>query len=135
MKHWKPYFIENSKIPIWLSKIAPIDISAITLGPIVISRDEMSEITKNHETIHFQQYLETGFIGFLLIYLYDYIIGYIKYRDGKLSYLSLRAEREAYTMHEHLDYCSKRDRWAWLKRDSFTDLVYLYCQQLKEEET
>ena len=58
MKHWKPLFIENSKIPVWLSYIAPIDISAITLGPIVISRDEMSEITKRHETIHYQQYLE-----------------------------------------------------------------------------
>ena len=121
MKHWKPLFIENSKIPIWLSKLAPIEITAITLGPIVISVDEMSEITKNHETIHFQQYLETGFIGFLLIYLYDYIVGYIKYRDGKKSYLSLRAEREAYSMHENLEYSESRVRWKWLRREAFYD--------------
>ena len=50
MKLWKPLFIENSKIPVWLSYIAPIDIGAITLGPIVISRDEMSKATKRHET-------------------------------------------------------------------------------------
>ena len=43
MKLWKPWFIENSKIPVWLSYVAPIDIGAITLGPIVISRHEMSE--------------------------------------------------------------------------------------------
>jgi len=24
MKNWKPLFIENSKIPVWLSKVAPI---------------------------------------------------------------------------------------------------------------
>ena len=123
MKHWKPYFIENSKIPVWLSYLAPITISAITLGPVVISRDEMSEVTKNHETIHFQQYLETGFLGFLLIYLYDYLVGLIIYQDGKKAYLSLRAEREAYTKHEDLDYCQTRTRWEWLNRNAFDSFV------------
>ena len=69
MKHWKPWFIENSKIPVWLSYVAPIDINAITLGPVVISRDEMSEQTKRHETIHFQQYLELLFVGFVVLYV------------------------------------------------------------------
>ena len=121
MRSWKPYFIENSKLPVWLSYLAPIDIGAITLGPIVISRNEMSEITKNHETIHFQQYLETLFIGFLLIYLYDYIYGLIVHRDGATAYFSLRAEKEAYAMHENMDYCEVRTRWKWLKRNAFGD--------------
>jgi hypothetical protein len=133
MRTWKPYFIENSKIPVWLSKLAPIEINAITLGPIVISRDEMSDITKNHETIHFQQYLETGFIGFLLIYLYDYIRGLLIYKDGKLSYLSLRAEREAYNMHGELDYCQSRERWLWLNRDAFTNLIPKHLEQKEEQ--
>ena len=119
MKSWKPYFIENSKLPVWLSYLAPIDIGAITLGPVVISRGEMSEITKNHETIHYQQYLETLFIGFLLIYLYDYIRGLIVHQDGRAAYFSLRAEKEAYAMHENLDYCEVRTRWKWLKRNAF----------------
>ena len=121
MKNWKPIFIENSKIPIWLSYLAPIEITAITLGPIVISRDEMSEVTKNHETIHFQQYLETGFIGFLLLYFYDYVVGYLKYKDGKKAYFSIRAEREAYSMHDKLDYNNTRVRWKWLERNAFQD--------------
>ena len=119
MRSWKPYFIENSKLPVWLSYLAPIDIGAITLGPVVISRGEMSEITKNHETIHYQQYLETLFIGFLLIYLYDYIRGLIVHQDGRAAYFSLRAEKEAYAMHENLDYCKVRTRWKWLKRNAF----------------
>lgn len=121
MKSWKPYFIENSKLPVWLSYLAPIDIGAITLGPVVISRGEMSEITKNHETIHYQQYLETLFIGFLLIYLYDYIRGLIVHQDGRAAYYSLRAEKEAYAMHENMDYCEVRTRWKWLKRNAFGD--------------
>lgn len=122
MKNWKPIFIENSKIPKYLSYLAPIEITAITLGFIVLSSGEMSDITKNHETIHFQQYLETGFIGFLLIYLYDYVVALIKHRDGKKAYLSLRAEKESYNMHENLDYCQCRTRYKWLKHGAFSDL-------------
>ena len=48
MKHWKPLFIENSKIPVWLSYIAPIDIGAITLGPIV-GKLVAKELTQNKE--------------------------------------------------------------------------------------
>ena len=114
MRNWKPIFIENSRIPVWLSYLAPIDISAITLGPIVISRNEMSERTKNHETIHFQQYLETLFIGFLILYLWDWILGLIKYRDGKMAYFMIRAEQEAYQNDSNLEYLATRKRWSWL---------------------
>ena len=37
MKNWKPIFIENSKIPVLLSYIAPITIYAISFGPFVAS--------------------------------------------------------------------------------------------------
>ncbi len=116
MKDWKPIFIENSKIPIWLSYFAPIEIGAITLGFIVLSRGEMSERTKRHETIHFQQFLETGFLGFLCLYLWDYVLGYANYKNGSLAYLEIRAEKEAYENDINENYLSERKRWAWLKR-------------------
>ena len=115
MRIWKPIFIENSKVPVVLSKIAPINISAITMGFIVFSRDEMSDTTKNHETIHFQQFLETAFIGFIFLYFLDYLIGYIKFRDGKKAYMNIRAEREAYAHDQNLFYLLNRKRWAWIK--------------------
>ena len=74
IRNLKPIFIENSKIPVILSKIAPINIGAIALGFVVFSRGTMNEKTRQHETIHFQQYLETLFIGFLLLYAYDYVM-------------------------------------------------------------
>jgi len=115
MRGWKPIYIENSKIPIWLSYLAPISITAITLGFLVISRDEMSDITKNHEAIHCQQYLETGFIGFILIYFWDYLVQYIKLRNGTQAYYNIRAEKEAYKNHEDFNYIQTRQRWAWLR--------------------
>ena len=117
MRNWKPIYIENSRILAWLSYLAPISIQAITLGVIVISRDEMSEVTKNHETIHFQQYLETLFLGFLILYFWDWFIGLVKYKDGQKAYLSIRAEQEAHKNQENLEYLpTDRKRWCWLQR-------------------
>ena len=58
MKNCKPIFIENSRVPKWLSVFAPITIGAIALFPFVFSRHIMAERTKTHETIHFQQQLD-----------------------------------------------------------------------------
>ena len=117
MRNWKPIYIENSRILAWLSYLAPISIQAITLGVIVISKDEMSEVTKNHETILFQQYLETLFLGFLILYFWDWFIGLVKYKDGQKAYLSIRAEQEAHKNQENLEYLpTDRKRWCWLQR-------------------
>ena len=115
MRHWEPIFIEHSKIPVWLSKFAPIEIGAITLGFVVISRDEMSEITKRHETIHFQQFLETLFIGFVVFYLFNYFYNrYALAMSGEEAYFNLQAEKEAYRHDEDKNYLSIRRRYRWI---------------------
>lgn len=110
-----PIFIENSKIPVWLSKVSPININAITLGPIVLSRSTLSERVKRHETIHFMQYKELFFIGFLLIYLFDYLYAAIIKRKGfsRESYLSIRFEQEAYDNDHDIDYLKRRKKFRW----------------------
>ena len=110
-----PIFIENSKIPVWLSKIAPININAITLGPIVLSRGTLSERVKRHETIHFAQYKELFFIGFLLIYLYDYLYAAVVKKKGfsRESYLAIRFEQEAYDNDHNVDYLESREKYHW----------------------
>ena len=114
-KNAKPFFFENSKVPVWLSKLAPIEISAITLGPLVFSRGVISEKTKRHETIHYQQYIELLFIGFLVIYLYDYIYAALIKRKGftRDSYLAIRFEQEAWQCDDYEDYLENRQRFAW----------------------
>jgi hypothetical protein len=115
MKNWKPIFIENSKVPVWLSYLTPINIGAITLFFLVFSRGEMDEQTKRHETIHFQQMLETFLIGFIILYYWDYLKGYIKYKkDGKQAYYSIRAEQEAYHKDSLPNYLNERKRWRWI---------------------
>jgi len=113
MKNWKPLFIENSKIPVWLSYVAPINIVAITLGPIVISRGEMSEVVKRHETIHFQQYLELAFIGFPILYLGWWALNLLKDQSGQDAYFNIPFEKEAYGNDEDENYLENRKRYCW----------------------
>ena len=116
MKNWKPFFIENSKVPVWLSYLAPINIGAITLFFLVFSRGEINKRTQRHETIHFQQMLETLVIGFLLLYLWDYAKGYIIYKDGAKAYRRIRAEQEAYDNDGAAGYLQERKRYQWIRK-------------------
>ena len=116
MKNWKPFFIENSKVPVVLSYFAPIDIWAITLFFLVFCKGNLQEVTKRHETIHFQQMLETGVVGFVVLYLWDYLHGFIKYRNGAEAYRMIRAEQEAYDNDQKVDYLATRPRFSWIRK-------------------
>tara|TARA_Y100000592_G_C5372800_1_gene269431 strand:+ start:121 stop:486 length:366 start_codon:yes stop_codon:yes gene_type:complete len=113
----EPIFIENSKVPIILSKFAPIEISAITLGIVVFSRGVLSERVKRHETIHYKQYLETLFVGFLLVYLYDYLYSAFVLGMGfsREAYLNIRFEQEAYGNDHSKLYLKNRSSYSWLE--------------------
>ena len=115
MKNWKPKFINNSRLPVWLSKIAPIKIWAISLAFWVWCRGEMSETTKRHETMHFQQQLELLFVFQWILYGLFWVVGFIKYRNGKKAYFQNLFEQEAYDNEEGVDYLSNRKRYSWWK--------------------
>lgn len=90
-----------------------IDVYAITLWPFVFIRDEGNEITVRHETIHIKQYNELLVIGFLAIYLYDWLKGVIKYRDTQRAYYQIRFEQEAYENQKDPSYLASRSIFAW----------------------
>tara|TARA_Y100001937_G_C7049472_1_gene298388 strand:- start:14 stop:373 length:360 start_codon:yes stop_codon:yes gene_type:complete len=115
LKKLKPIYFENSKVPVFLSYFSPININAITIVFFVFSRGKLGDRVKNHERIHLQQYLECLIIPFLIIYLVDYVVGYIKYRDGKKAYRMIRFEQEAYSHDSDLEYSEKRKHYSWFK--------------------
>ena len=53
LKLWEPKFVENSNLPVWLSKFSPIDIWAISLAFWVHCRGELSKTTKRHELVNY----------------------------------------------------------------------------------
>lgn len=108
-----PIIVRNSKIPSLASWV--MKVYAITLFPFVFIRDDGNATTIRHETIHFRQYVETLVIGFLLIYLFDYLHGLIKYRDISKAYYQIRFEQEAYSNDLYEDYLEKRKLFSWVK--------------------
>tara|TARA_R110002020_G_scaffold140120_2_gene311382 strand:+ start:1721 stop:2086 length:366 start_codon:yes stop_codon:yes gene_type:complete len=115
IKLWEPIYIENSRIPIWLSKLAPIDIWAVNLAIIVFCRGELSEQVKRHEAIHYQQQLEMLFIGQWICYGICWLIGYAKYRDGAKAYQQNPFEQQAYDLDDLEDALALRRFWGWTK--------------------
>ena len=115
MKNIFPVFIENSALPVVLSRIAPINIWAINLGLFVFCRGELDEQTKNHETIHYRQTIELLFVGFWLLYFIFWVVGLCRYRNGALAYKMIPFEQEAYSKEKDLEYLSHRKRYSWVK--------------------
>ena len=113
MKNLKPIFIENSKLPYWLSKIAPIDVWAFSAGPFVVCRGKLSEKTITHETIHFLQQLEMLFVLQWMLYGLFYVIGRFTKGSWKAAYYGNPFEVEAYANDLDPDYLEERKFWAW----------------------
>jgi len=108
-----PLFFENSRLPSILSKLSPIDIWAITLGPLVFCRGELYVTTRRHETIHWQQYIDLGIIFFPVVYLALWLVALARYRDGNTAYRMNLLEQEAYDHEDDDEYLANRKRYAW----------------------
>lgn len=112
--------IENNILP-------PRGYKAITLGPLIFVRKGtvLSGRDVNHETIHWEQYKETFIIGFLLVYVIEFILKFIspsltieERKDGRSYwnrvYHSLSMEREAYMHQYNPNYIKSRKHFAWI---------------------
>jgi len=98
-----------------LQRFSPIEINAITLFPFVFSRESMGNVVRNHEAIHFQQQLETGIIGFYIIYILNFLWLRLAAVDGATAYRLLKAEKEAYENELNVNYLTERKRWEWIR--------------------
>jgi hypothetical protein len=92
-----------------------IDVFAITLYPFIIAREEMSVDVLRHESIHIAQQKELLVVFFYLLYGWDYLKGYIKFRNKELAYRRIRFEQEAYAQMFNEDYLENRKSYSWRK--------------------
>ena len=92
-----------------------VDITAITLYPFIISREKMSEDLLLHESIHIAQQKELFVLLFYILYGWDYLKGYIKFRNKELAYRRIRFEQEAYAQMFNESYLDNRKSYSWRK--------------------
>lgn len=94
----------------------PVAGMGMALFPFVLLKEQQlkgnPEII-NHERIHLKQQLELLILPFYTLYLINYLLNLIYYRNHELAYQNIVFEREAYH-HEHdLAYLNQRSFWAW----------------------
>jgi len=105
-------------IIIIIPQIKYLGISGITLFPFIILRDKQLKQDKrilNHERIHIRQQVELLVLPFYVLYLIEFTIGLIKYRNKTKSYMNISFEKEAYKNDSDLNYLKGRRWWAWVK--------------------
>lgn len=66
----------------------------------------------NHERIHTAQMRELLYIPFYIIYVFEWLIRIIQYRDPHKAYLNISFENEAYRHGHDLEYLKRRRRFA-----------------------
>lgn len=62
----------------------------------------------NHERIHLRQQIELLVVPFYLLYLVEYILRLIIYRNPSKAYRNISFEREAYAHDNDLEYLAGR---------------------------
>lgn len=90
-------------------------IGGITLWPFIIIRPNRGEVTINHEYIHIKQQQELLVIPFYILYVLEWLIRLIQYKDTRKAYYNITFEREAYRNEKNLKYLQKRELFSWVK--------------------
>jgi len=115
-----PIFIPNSRLILLIRKLPiPINPMAISLIFWVISSEELDDVVKNHETIHYRQWIELGIVFFAIFYVYFYFENLLKGLSPRDSYYHIPFEIEAHKHQEDMEYLSKREKFKW--RDYYHD--------------
>ena len=107
----RPIIIQNSNIPKYLSIF--INIYAITLYPFIICREEMDEVTLNHEKIHIEQQKELWVIGFYFLYVYYWLRLKWSGCTSAMAYMHIPFELEAYQNESNKFYLVTRKKHSW----------------------
>lgn len=75
---------------------------------------KIDETTLNHEAIHTEQWKELWYIGFLLLYVIEWLVRLIKYHDKDIAYRNISFEKEAYANENYSGYIQERKRFNWI---------------------
>jgi hypothetical protein len=92
--------------------------NAMALYPFMLFKNrrlKADSLIINHEKIHFQQQIELLILPFYLLYLINYCINLVRYRNHDLAYYNICFEKEAYANDQNLNYLKGRRLYSWLK--------------------
>ncbi len=69
----------------------------------------------NHERIHIRQQLELLILPFFILYVSEWLILLLKYRNKDIAYRNISFEKEAYDHGNDLSYLISRRPYYWTR--------------------
>lgn len=101
----------------WVIIFSNLTANAIAVYPFILlkSKDQkQDEVLINHEKIHLRQQIELLILPFYFLYLFNYLINLLKYKNHFQAYYNISFEKEAYRFEKELNYLSNRRRYSWI---------------------
>lgn len=99
--------------------VRKLNYGAMTLFPFIFIRKDIPperlSVLINHERIHIRQQLELLIFIFYLLYLLNYLINLIRYRNHDKAYREIIFEKEAFRHERELTYLNRRKLFQFLK--------------------
>ena len=118
-----PLFIKVPYLPVKAITLVFVVLYTLRVDETGAAEAELSQVVRQHETIHFWQWLETLVVGFAFIYLWDFsrawYVRSFKPSEFWNSYLCIRFEQEAYDHDKEENYLNGRKRHAWQDYDVY----------------
>ena len=101
--------INNRIIPFGKSYIA------INLFGVIFAKEHLNQVCLQHERIHTAQQKELLFLGFYIIYIIEWGIKLLIYRNLRMAYMNISFEREAYCNQNKNNYLKERRHFSWTR--------------------
>lgn len=101
----------------WALVLPGLSVNAMALYPFILLKNKaqkQDQILINHEKIHLQQQMELLILPFYMLYLINYLINLVKYKNHYLAYFNIVFEKEAYHYEKELEYLSDRKWYNWI---------------------
>lgn len=98
--------------------LIPKGYRGLTAFPFVFVKyrsDKENMVFVNHEKIHLRQQLELLVLPFFILYILEYFVRLIQYKNRDLAYRNISFEREAYDNESDLCYLKKRRFISFIK--------------------
>ncbi len=90
--------------------------NGMAIFPFIIAKSSVlanNPVLINHEKIHLKQQIELLILPFYIIYLLQYVINLLIYRNHEKAYLAIVFEKEAYAFDKDLNYLKNRPVFSW----------------------
>lgn len=98
--------------------IIPRGYVGITLFPFIFLKRKEFRLDKkliNHESIHLRQQTELLILPFYFLYIVEFLVKLLIYKNWNTAYRAISFEREAYTNEQNLKFLKKRPFWNFMR--------------------